>query len=276
MAAGANDGVAIGKNALANQPNSVAIGANSVTTAPNAVSVGNVGAERKIVNVAPGLIAPTSTDAINGSQLSALINQLFATGICSITGATVTCGNIALGSAATPTGANSIAIGNNSIANAPNAIAFGPGAQAIHPNSVAIGAGSVTTAPNTVSVGAPGAERRITNVATPINPTDAVNKAYVDGIGAAALGAANAYTDSQINQLRGEAFAGIASVSALLPVVPARSGQATFNVGFATYGGYSAAGIAMAYQIGAVVINGGASFSSAGYPLGRIGIGIRF
>lgn len=115
---------------------------------------------------------------------------------------------------------------------------------------MAIGAGSVTTAPNTVSVGAPGAERRITNVATPINPTDAVNKAYVDGIGAVALGAANAYTDAQINQLRGEAFAGIASAAALMPIVPARSGQTTFNVGFATYGGYSAAGMAIAHQIG--------------------------
>ncbi len=272
----AQRGTALGQNAQVTATNSVAIGANSIANQPNTVSVGAFGQERKIVNVAPGIISPTSTDAINGSQLSALINQLFASGICSITGATVTCGNIALGSSAAPTGAGSIAIGNNSGATAINGIALGTNANAIHNNSVAIGAGSVTTAPNTVSVGAPGAERRITNVATPINPTDAVNKAYVDGMGTVALGAANAYTDAQINQLRGEAFAGIASAAALMPIIPARSGETTFNVGIATYGGYTAAGFAMAHQIGPILIDAGASFSSAGYPLARLGIGARF
>ncbi len=250
----AANSAALGRNAQVSARNSVAIGQGPVANQLNTVSVGAVGRERKIVNVAPGMIAPTSTDAINGSQLSALINQLFATGICSIAGATVTCGNIALG--------------NGAVSGGLNAIALGSGANAPHNNSVAIGAGSVTTAPNTVSVGAPGAERRITNVATPINPTDAVNKAYVDGMGAVALGAANAYTDAQINQLRGEAFAGIASAAALMPLIPARSGQTTFHVGFATYGDYSAAGVAFAHQIGPVIIDAGTSFSSAGYPLG--------
>ncbi|MFN4196309.1 MAG: YadA-like family protein [Thermosynechococcus sp.] len=134
----------------------------------------------------------------------------------------------------------------------------------------------MTTAPNTISVGAPGAERRITNVATPIDPTDAVNKAYVDGMGAVALGAANAYTDAQVNRLRGEAFAGIASAAALMPIVPARSGETTFNAGIAMYGGYMAAGMAMAHQIGPVIIDAGASFSSAGHPLLRLGVGARF
>ncbi|HIK34418.1 MAG TPA: YadA-like family protein [Thermosynechococcus sp. M98_K2018_005] len=288
----AQNGTALGRNAQVTAVNSVAIGANSVANQPNTVSVGASGQERKIVHVAPGIISPTSTDAINGSQLSALINQLFASGICSITGATVTCGNIALGSGAVPAGAGSITIGNNSGATAAaangialgasanvsagNAIAIGTGANATDANSVAIGSGSVTTAPNTISVGAPGAERRITNVATPINPTDAVNKAYVDGLGTVALGAANAYTDGQVNQLRGEAFAGIASAAALMPIVPARSGQTTFNVGIATYGGYTAAGVAMAHQIGPILIDAGASFSSAGHPLARLGIGARF
>ena len=40
---------------------------------------------------------------------------------------------------------------------------------------VALGQGSIANLPNTVSVGAPGAERRITNVAAGVNPTDAVN-----------------------------------------------------------------------------------------------------
>ncbi|HEX2352549.1 MAG TPA: hypothetical protein VHJ16_07200, partial [Xanthobacteraceae bacterium] len=40
-------------------------------------------------------------------------------------------------------------------------------------NSVAVGQGSVASAPNTVSVGAPGGERRITNVAPGVAPSDA-------------------------------------------------------------------------------------------------------
>ena len=49
--------------------NSVALGQGSIASAPNTVSVGAPGAERKITNVAPGDISPTSTDAVNGSQV---------------------------------------------------------------------------------------------------------------------------------------------------------------------------------------------------------------
>ncbi|WP_410160853.1 beta strand repeat-containing protein, partial [Acinetobacter cumulans] len=42
------------------------------------VSVGNVGNERQIKNVAPGAISRTSTDAINGSQLVAVVEGLVA------------------------------------------------------------------------------------------------------------------------------------------------------------------------------------------------------
>ena len=44
---------------------------NYAGTAAGVVSVGAIGAERQIVNVAPGAITATSTDAINGSQLYA-------------------------------------------------------------------------------------------------------------------------------------------------------------------------------------------------------------
>ena len=75
-----------------------------------------------------------------------------------------------------------------------NAVAIGQGAQATHANSVAIGAGSVTSAPNTVSVGSAGNERRITNVAAGISPTDAVNMSQLTSIGAG--------YQSQINSLQ--------------------------------------------------------------------------
>ena len=66
------DSVAIGAGAQANAANSVALGNGSVATAANTVSVGSVGNERKITNVADGLVAAGSTDAINGGQLHQL------------------------------------------------------------------------------------------------------------------------------------------------------------------------------------------------------------
>src|SRR6185503_11986182 len=51
---------------------SVALGANSIANIANTVSVGAAGAERKIVNVAPGEVSATSTDAVNGGQLYAV------------------------------------------------------------------------------------------------------------------------------------------------------------------------------------------------------------
>lgn len=100
------DAMAIGNNTVADQANSVAIGTNSTTdavvstdhihingeryefaggTADSTISVGatnKAGAggvanyKRTITNVAAGRIDGTSTDAVNGSQLNAVINAL--------------------------------------------------------------------------------------------------------------------------------------------------------------------------------------------------------
>ncbi|HTV86652.1 MAG TPA: hypothetical protein VME63_14725 [Dyella sp.] len=64
--------VAIGTGARVSGVNSIAIGYNSVATDANVVSVGAIGSERKIENVDNGDVTPTSTDAINGSQLYAV------------------------------------------------------------------------------------------------------------------------------------------------------------------------------------------------------------
>ncbi|ABE75006.1 YadA-like family protein [Psychrobacter cryohalolentis] len=85
-----SNATALGRGAIAGQSGNVALGNGSITgsqhtgtfainTMPVAglisgartVSVGTVGAERQIQNVAPGVVSATSTDAINGSQLSA-------------------------------------------------------------------------------------------------------------------------------------------------------------------------------------------------------------
>lgn len=50
-------------------------------SASGVVSVGDVGKERRIQNVAAGLISATSTDAINGSQLYSVLETLGFNGV---------------------------------------------------------------------------------------------------------------------------------------------------------------------------------------------------
>lgn len=66
--AGGENTFVIGSNVTTSAKNAVVLGAGS-TGVDNAVSVGSAGAERRIVNVAPGNVAPGSTDAVNGDQL---------------------------------------------------------------------------------------------------------------------------------------------------------------------------------------------------------------
>ena len=94
--------IAIGTGAKANRDNSVALGGGSTTDKPGTkqtsytlpsgvvaawqggtdtlpgdiVSFGAEGFERQLKNVAPGEVSATSTDAINGSQLAAIADQL--------------------------------------------------------------------------------------------------------------------------------------------------------------------------------------------------------
>jgi len=63
----------LGNDVTTTQANSVVLGAGSTDRAATAgvgvVSVGAQGKERQIINVAPGELSATSTDAVNGSQL---------------------------------------------------------------------------------------------------------------------------------------------------------------------------------------------------------------
>lgn len=115
----AQDAVAIGNNTLADVQNSIALGTNSTTeeavstdhifingerydfagVADSTVSVGatnkagNSGVadyKRTITNVAAGRVDGNSTDAINGSQLNAVINALKFTTVAEGTNTTVT------------------------------------------------------------------------------------------------------------------------------------------------------------------------------------------
>src|SRR5690606_4826063 len=60
---------ALGYEADALADDSVALGSESLADEANTVSVGREGFERRIVNVADGVLSDTSTDAVNGRQL---------------------------------------------------------------------------------------------------------------------------------------------------------------------------------------------------------------
>ncbi|GAB7523597.1 YadA family autotransporter adhesin [Paraburkholderia sp. 2C] len=67
-----NGASAFGWNSAASADGAVALGAGSVADRANAVSVGSAGAERQIMNLAPGT---HGTDAVNLDQLNAAFNQ---------------------------------------------------------------------------------------------------------------------------------------------------------------------------------------------------------
>ena len=181
--------IAIGTGAKANRDNSVALGGGSTTdkagtkqtsyTLPTGVtatwsggestlegdivSFGSAGFERQLKNVAPGEVSATSTDAINGSQLAAIADQI-ALKYVSInstdvpnkdnTGAKAN-NSIAIGpNASTDTAAtSSVAIGDGANATGRSTVALGLSAQAKSANATAVGANSIASEDDTVAVG---------------------------------------------------------------------------------------------------------------------------
>ena len=181
--------VAIGTGAKANRDNSVALGGGSTTdiagtkqtsyTLPSGVvaaweggnntlpgdvvSFGSAGYERQLKNVAPGEVSEHSTDAINGSQLAAIANQLSHKYVSiksddtpnkDNTGATAN-NSIAIGpNASTDTAAtSSVAIGDGASTTGRSTVALGLSAQATSANATAVGANSIASEDDTVAVG---------------------------------------------------------------------------------------------------------------------------
>ena len=220
-----------------------ATGNITVASATNGQLVNFTGTQgaRVLTGVANGAVNSTSLDAVNGSQLYAVQDNLqqqisgITTQMTSIdsrvteitvnnasngsaTGdnSTATGANsTASGSDSTATGANSSASGNNStadgagsIASGDNSTAMGHHAKATGNNSVAIGADSVADRDNTVSMGSAGHERQITNVAAGTEDTDAVNLGQMNSALHAAVGdlpagmSAKDYTDQQVNAVQ--------------------------------------------------------------------------
>ena len=181
--------VAIGTGAKANRDNSVALGGGSTTdiagtkqtsyTLPSGVvaaweggnntlpgdvvSFGSAGYERQLKNVAPGEVSEHSTDAINGSQLAAIANQLSHKYVSinsndnpnkDNTGAKAN-NSIAIGpNASTDKAAtSSLAIGDGANTTGRSTVALGLSAQATSANATAVGANSIASEDDTVAVG---------------------------------------------------------------------------------------------------------------------------
>lgn len=162
---------------------------NFAGTASSVVSVGAPGAERQLVNVAPGAINATSTDAINGSQLYAT-NQAIedvavtankgwnvtttASGTGVVNGSTTT--NVAPGDTVTYTAGDNVVLTQNgkqitlAVSANPNFTSVTTGNTTIDTNGLTIIGG-----PSVTNVGINAGGTTITNVAAGTNPTDAVN-----------------------------------------------------------------------------------------------------
>ena len=112
------------------------------------VSIGNVGYERQIINLAPGDISATSTDAINGSQLYAAMAEIEKIRYFSVNstvegnknnnGATAV-NSIAIGPDAKSSAVNGVSLGNNATSNFSNSTAIGFATHADGGNATAVG-----------------------------------------------------------------------------------------------------------------------------------------
>ncbi|AOJ48359.1 YadA family autotransporter adhesin [Burkholderia thailandensis] len=135
------------------------------------VSVGAPGAERQITNVAAGRITPTSTDAVNGSQLyavaSTIDNAVNGGGIKYFHANSTLPDSTAAGTDSVAVGPAALAYGNDSIAEGTNAtagvsgnpavsgdVALGSGAQATGGRSLALGANASVNTAGGVALGA--------------------------------------------------------------------------------------------------------------------------
>jgi autotransporter adhesin len=158
-------------------------------------------------------------------------------------------------SPASATGQGAAAIGGGSQASGTNSTAIGEGAKATANNAVALGAGSVADQAGTVSVGSAGNERRITNVADGMAPTDAVNmRQFQDGIASVARAA----------------YSGVAAATALTMIPDVDPGKTlAIGIGTANYKGYQAGAIGASARVTPnLKLKVGAGMSAAGTTVG--------
>ncbi|WP_149135782.1 YadA family autotransporter adhesin [Cupriavidus campinensis] len=208
------------------------------------VNVAGTEGARQLTGVADGLIGAGSTDAVNGSQIFSLTQQLAKGGGAShyFQADGKSDGSDA---AIVRSESRGVAIGSYGEASGNAAVAVGADAKASADNSVALGAGSVADRADTVSVGNADAERQIVNVAAGTQDTDAVNlgqmRSYASQGNSQTLNQANAYTNRQVGAVRRDANAGTASAMAMAGLPQAvKPGKGMAALGASAYSGESA------------------------------------
>ncbi|WP_039599232.1 ESPR-type extended signal peptide-containing protein [Ralstonia sp. A12] len=220
-------------------------------------------------NVAPGLIASGSMQAVNGGQLFDLEQKVGnyysyldgrvtnleqngggsgggSGGPADFSGSGMDSTQVgkgadasgdyssAVGQGAVASGSNSSAIGQGSSASGSNSSAIGQGANASADNAVALGQGSVADREGTVSVGSAGAERQITNVAAGTAPTDAVNVQQMN---------------NSVRSARQDAMGGVAAAMAVAGLPQSSMPGRTFMaISGSTYGGEYGTAVGASYM----------------------------
>uniref|UniRef100_UPI00047F8043 YadA family autotransporter adhesin n=1 Tax=Halomonas halocynthiae TaxID=176290 RepID=UPI00047F8043 len=193
-----DDGQTVYEVATADDVEFDSIDVGSVTIDKN--NVDNEG-NTIISGVGKGEVAQNSTDAVNGSQLWEMQNDI--TNITEKGGKYFKANSEA--AAANPVGQESVAMGPQSVASGDDSVAAGNGAVSKAQGSVALGAGSVAdregmngkkeafsnvavaSQQGAISVGNQGGERQITNVAGGTQDTDAVNVRQLKSVEAASV-----------------------------------------------------------------------------------------
>ena len=217
----------------------------TITGGPSVTTAGINANDTKITNLAPGVIAAGSKDAVNGSQLfqtNSTVTNLGNSTAANLGGGAVY--NAATGTVSAPT-YNVYGAPVTSVAGAITALQTGGPVQYSDP------AGSPTpqVKSNDVTlVGAAAGPVKLHNVANGVAPTDAVNVSQLAAASTAAVGIANQYTDSQVAAVRGELSgvradlsAGIAGARAMASMPQAyTAGKSMLALGVGAYGGQTA------------------------------------
>ncbi|MFX1695606.1 YadA-like family protein [Paraburkholderia sp. A1RO-1] len=257
------------ENTVTNIAGSVANAVQYDSSAHDKITLGGTDASTavKLTNLQDGELSASSTDAVTGAQLYATnvevsnLNQAIQN--INITGSEYMSTNSTSGPASA-TGSNSIAAGGGATATGANSTAMGDKAAAKADNSVALGANSVADEANTVSVGSAGNERRITNVAAGVNPTDAVNMGqFQSGMNS---------LQSGLSSVARNAYGGVAAATALTMIPDVDQGKTiAVGVGTANFQGYQAAAIGATARItqnikvklgGGYAASGGATYGA--------------
>ncbi len=251
---------------------------NSIVGGSTYVRVNSSGAAAN-ASGADAIALGSNAQATQSGSIAVGLNAS-STGVNSIaigTGATAT-GSVAVGAGASAANGGA-AYGDGAVATASLSTAVGPNASATAANAVAIGSGSTNNVANTVSFGSAGNERRLTNVAAGISPTDAVNVAQlqstVSGIGSQIGGLQSQITDNQREARRG-IVAAVAVAPVLMPSAPGKTTVA-FNTGY--YRGESGVGIGVSHRLNfaiPTVVYGSYSNGGGNEHIGRAGMAVEF